>query len=83
MKRHSFDPTSFLAGLVLAAIAGAYLAAQHSSWDVDGRWVFPVALIGLGIAGVAGALSGSRGREDIDVTAVPPGDASAPAPPPE
>ena len=69
MKRHAFDPTSFLAGLVLGAIGLAYLLAEQADWDVDGRWVLPIALIGLGVAGVAGALGGLRRTGPDDPTA--------------
>jgi hypothetical protein len=89
MKRHAFDPTSFLAGLVLGAVALAYLVAERTSWTLDGRWVLPVALIGLGVAGIAGALTGLRPAVESDVTpptsdqpAVAAGDAG-PAQPPE
>jgi hypothetical protein len=68
MKRHAFDPTSFVAGIVLGAVALAYLVAERTSWDVDGRWVLPVALIGLGVAGIAGALTGLRRTAEPDVT---------------
>jgi len=60
MKRHSFDLTSFVFGVVLAAAAVGFLLAEQLAWDVDGRWVLPIALILLGVAGVAGALSGIR-----------------------
>ena len=64
MKRHSFDLTSFVFGVVLAAAAAGFLLAEQLSWDVDGRWVLPIALILLGVAGVAGALSGIRPSRD-------------------
>ena len=57
MSRHPFDPVSFVAGLVFVAVAVGYLFEAHSNIDVDGRWVLPLALIGLGIGGVMGALS--------------------------
>lgn len=60
MKRHPFDLTSFLFGLVFGGAAAAYLLADQLSWDVDGRWVLPVALIVLGVAGIAGAVGGLR-----------------------
>ena len=68
MKRHPFDITSFLFGLVLGAAAAGFLLAQGFSWDVDGRWVLPTALIILGVAGIAGAVSGLRpgGAQDAD-----------------
>lgn len=74
MKRHAFDATSFLAGLVLGSIALAYLVAEQSGWDVDGRWVLPVVLIGLGVAGIVGAVGGLRRDEPVDVTPPAPTD---------
>lgn len=78
MKRHPFDATSFLAGMVLGAIALAYLATEVTDWDLDGRWVLPLVLVGLGIAGIVGSLSGLRRTDAVDVT--PPG-SPQPVPP--
>jgi hypothetical protein len=60
MKRHPFDLTSLLFGVVFGAAAAVYLLADPLAWDIDERWVLPVALILLGIAGIAGALSNLR-----------------------
>ena len=60
MKKHPFDITSFLFGIIFGAAAAGFLLAEGFSWDVDGRWVLPTALIILGVAGVAGAISGLR-----------------------
>ena len=62
MKRHPFDLTSFIFGAVFGGAAAAYLLADQLAWDVDGRWVLPVALIVLGVAGIAGAVGGLRSR---------------------
>jgi hypothetical protein len=69
MKRHAFDMTSFLFGIVLGAAAVAFLLADQLSWDVDGRWVLPAALILLGVVGIAGAFSGLRPNADSDADA--------------
>jgi hypothetical protein len=68
MKRHAFDLTSFVFGVVLAAAAAGFLLADQLRWDVDGRWILPAALILLGIAGLAGALSGIRSTRTTDDT---------------
>ncbi|MFL6179152.1 MAG: hypothetical protein ACJ74E_04785 [Actinomycetes bacterium] len=60
MKRHAFDMTSFLFAIVLGTAAVGFMLAEQLSWDVDGRWVLPTALILLGIVGIAGAFSGLR-----------------------
>ena len=67
MKRHPFDLTSFIFGAVFGGAATIYLLADQLTWDIDGRWILPLALITLGIAGIAGAVSGLRsnsGRDD-------------------
>jgi len=66
MKRHTFDATSFIFGAVLAITAIGFLLAEQYSWDIDGRWVLPAALITLGAAGVAGAISGLRPNRQPD-----------------
>ncbi|HEX5017447.1 MAG TPA: hypothetical protein VFX15_07670 [Actinomycetes bacterium] len=71
MKKHSFDITSFLFGIIFGAAAAGFLLAEGFSWDVDGRWVLPSALIILGVAGIAGAISGLRpanSSEDAEET---------------
>lgn len=76
MKRHPFDLTSFVFGIVFGGAAAVYLLADQLAWDISGRWVLPLALIALGVAGIAGAVSGLRPnssnaasdaeREDVD-----------------
>jgi hypothetical protein len=72
MRRHALDPVSLVAGLVFSAVAIAYLVEAHTDINIDGRWVLPLALIGLGIAGVLGALgSAARQRHSPAATATP------------
>jgi hypothetical protein len=79
MKRHPFDLTSFLFGLVFGGAAAAYLLADQLAWDVDGRWVLPIALIVLGVAGIAGAVGGLRpSRADLATDAESSDAADAP-----
>ncbi len=66
MKRHPFDLTSFIFGAVFGGAATVYLLADQLSWDIDGRWILPLALITLGVAGIAGAVSGLRSSSDSD-----------------
>ena len=70
MKRHTFDATSFIFGVVLGAAGIGFLLAEQYEWNVDGRWVLPAALIALGVAGIAGAISGllPRGDSEADDT---------------
>ena len=64
MKRHPFDLTSFIFGAVFGGAAAIYLLADQLAWDIDGRWILPLALITLGIAGIAGAVNGLRTDKD-------------------
>jgi hypothetical protein len=57
MKRHEVDVFSLLAGLTFTVIAVVYLIASLNAQSVNGRIVIPVALISLGTAGLAGALT--------------------------
>jgi len=66
MKQHAFDATSFIFGVVLGAAGIGFLLAEQYEWNVDGRWVLPAALIALGIAGIAGAISGLVPRRGSD-----------------
>jgi uncharacterized membrane protein YfcA len=80
MKRHPFDLTSLLFGLIFGGAAGAYLAAGQLDWEVDGRWVLPAALIALGVASIAGALAGLRSSaQSAEVAPESPSDELQPA----
>jgi hypothetical protein len=69
MRRHPLDLTSLLAGLVLAGIGVAYLVGAVTDQRLDPRWMLPIALIGLGVAGLAGSLTrGGRDRAELDDT---------------
>ncbi len=57
MRSHAFDPASFVLGLVLSGVALAYLVAEAQDRSVDGAWVLPLTLIGLGVAAVAAGLN--------------------------
>ena len=57
MRKHSFDPASFVLGLVITGVAVAYLVAEAQDRTVEGAWVLPLTLIGLGVAAVAAGLN--------------------------
>lgn len=63
MPRHDFDATSFVAGIVFAVLGGLFLLESAAGVDVDLRWIAPVLLIGLGVAGLASALRSTRLEE--------------------
>lgn len=67
MKRHDPDWTSFIAGLTFCVIAMAYLGAELIDRTFELRWVAPVVLIGLGLAGLAGTVVRARRHQPADV----------------
>ena len=81
MRRHAFDPASFILGLVLTGVAVAYLVADAQDRTVDGAWVLPLALIGLGVAAVAAGLNRAlrRAPQPDTVTSGPEEVDAAPA----
>jgi hypothetical protein len=70
VKRHAADWTSFVAGLTFCGIAIAYLSSEVADRTLEVRWVVPIVLIGLGIAGLAGTLV--RARTTPSSAQVPP-----------
>ena len=71
MKRHRFDPLSFVFGAIFLLISGAAVWNQSFRWDIN-VWVFPAAVLFLGIALLASTLrSGSQdsGVETVEISA--------------
>jgi hypothetical protein len=56
VSRHDVDIMSLIAGLVFVAVGVAYLLSAMDVIEVEAKWVVPLALIGLGVAGLAGSL---------------------------
>ena len=70
MRKHPFDLTSLLAGLVFLAVATVYLLGQATGNAIDGTWVLPVALVALGLAGLAGGIGRVATRESTSPVVV-------------
>jgi len=71
MKRHRFDPLSFVFGMIFLLIAGAATWNQSVRWDIN-AWVLPAVILFLGIALLASTLrSGSQdsGVETAEISA--------------
>lgn len=60
MRRHPLDVFSLLSGLLILGFAVAYLVGAVTEFRLDARLAFPLMLVGLGIAGLAGALAAQR-----------------------
>lgn len=56
LNRYRFDPMALIAGVVFTGIAVAYLLRATGAVSVSPQWVLATAAIGVGLAGLAGAL---------------------------
>ncbi|MFI6983619.1 hypothetical protein ACIBSV_34085 [Embleya sp. NPDC050154] len=56
LNRYRFDPMALIAGAVFTGIAVAYLLRATGAVSVSAQWVLATAAIGVGLAGLAGAL---------------------------
>jgi hypothetical protein len=63
VRRHDLDLVSLVAGALFVFVAAAYLLAELSDHRVDGEWVFPGLLVGLGVLGLVASLWGGRPRD--------------------
>ena len=73
MNRHPVDLLSLIAGLAFVLFATASLVRAATGEFIDLGLMVPMALVGVGIAGLAGALRGSLSRsEDCDDETSPP-----------
>lgn len=66
MKPHRFDPLSFVFGVVFILMALAATFRDQIDWDL-GVWMFPAAVLVLGIGLLASGLRGAaRDPEEDD-----------------
>lgn len=49
MKRHAFDPFSFVAGLLSVALALFFLGGDRTLPDLGMRWIWPVMTLTPGL----------------------------------
>lgn len=64
MKRHDTDPLALISGILFLIVGSTYLVAEQTSADIDARWVLPVALIAVGLAGLVTSLLSVLRRGD-------------------
>lgn len=60
MRRHAFDATAFVWGLLLLGASAVFLLDEYGTVNADAKWLFPAALIAAGIVGVTNALRSIR-----------------------
>ena len=63
MKRHPFDAFAFCAGALFIALAIGFLLNGIDASDLDTGWIWPLALVVLGLAGVLSTV-GRRPRDE-------------------
>lgn len=67
MRRHTFDPISFLFGLVFVGVAAFVMFGSFGVPSIDARWLAPAAILAAGVLLLGSALGRSnaeRRRED-------------------
>lgn len=65
MRRHSANLTGLLSGLVFIGVGVYALAVGPERLQDALRWVWPIILLGLGIALLAGSASQHRSRDEV------------------
>ena len=61
MPRHDLDVISLVAGVAVGGAALVFLVEHHTG--LSGRWIWPVLLIVLGVAGLLATRSGPTPEE--------------------
>jgi O-antigen/teichoic acid export membrane protein len=56
VKRHETDLVSLIAGLFFLAIGTIYFVIPRFDAHLDRLWLWPVVLVGVGVAGLAGTV---------------------------
>jgi hypothetical protein len=64
VRRHEIDYFSLAAGLLFTVLGIALAVSAATDWTIDGRWITPVILIGLGAGGVAASLAATRRQRE-------------------
>jgi hypothetical protein len=63
MKKHTFDPLSFVAGAIFLMISAAAVLNTNLDYELSG-WVLPASVLVLGVGLLAASLRGMRGTGD-------------------
>jgi cytochrome c oxidase subunit IV len=71
VRKHPIDLFSLISGLLFTGLAVAYIVGAYTDIRLDARLALPLALVGLGLAGLAGAMVAQR-RADRRLTADAP-----------
>jgi hypothetical protein len=66
MERHELDPLSLVGGVVFAGLGVLFLLDGAGTLTVQPRWVWPILLIALGVAGLLASRPKSSDRRDTE-----------------
>ena len=66
MKRHAFDPLSFIFGLLFLLVGLPLLVSQPGLEVFEGRWVFPAFLVLAGVVVLASAQFSSNDDDETE-----------------
>jgi hypothetical protein len=67
MRRHAFEPFSFVAGLLFVVLALFFLSGERTAGDLSAAWIWPVLILAPGLLLVLhalGRMTRSRGAEE-------------------
>ena len=64
MQRHELDAFSLVAGLAFAGLGVLFLLDGAGSLTVQPRWVWPILLIAIGVAGLLASRPKRAERDD-------------------
>ena len=84
MKRHAFDPFSFVLGLAFAALGLIFLIGDRTAADIGWDWMWPIPVVVLGLLFVISAgrrLTPEREPAFEGAEGAEPGDAEPEMPP--
>ncbi|MCP4305388.1 MAG: hypothetical protein GY926_23485 [bacterium] len=66
MKRHEFDPLSFIFGLLFVGVSLPLLYADSDFSFLKGNWVFPAFLVFAGVVILISAKASSGSKDDSE-----------------
>jgi len=64
VRRHELDLTSLVAGVIFMGIGATFLVDLAVDVALDPRWLAPVMLIAIGLAGLLGSLPTRQPAQD-------------------
>jgi len=60
MRKHEFDVTAFVWGVMFIITAGIVLSSEMGGPEFDLKWLLPAGLVAIGVGGMANAIRKGR-----------------------